>query len=653
MRMASPVLSGPERVIAPTGNSTLLSLGNGALISIWSRPNGDGTLDALGQILNADGSPNGTPVVMATSPGGAIDSFAASVLDDGRFVIAWKHEVATGKTVIKSRIFQEDGTALSDVLGAELGNLEGNPRIAALSDGRFSIVYNEVTQARSRLFNADGTVVSDTLLNANGDFSSVAVSQDGEYVTVAAVLGEISGLDIVAYLQKPTGEVTARSLAHVENQNSPPAATVLANGNIVVVWDDGASAGNSLKARIYDVTGAAVSGELSLYQDASKTVFAPCVKALQDGGFALAFSRSDGQTDVLVGVYSATGTEVVAPTLVGQSAAGEQETPMINVLSDGRYAVSWTHSDGVTRQVHSQIYDPRESAVTWTGNDRSEQFGGTRFADDLNGAGGNDKLFGYGGDDVIDGGSGVNTAVFFGARADYAIVRNEDGSLTITDGLAGRDGKDEVRNVRFLQFSDERVDLDPEPMPPTPSTPAPVPATLYTATSLTLPAGALNLIGTGKANITLVGNALGNTIKGNAGKNVLKGLAGNDKLWGGLGNDTLYGGTGKDVFVFSTKPNKKTNLDKIVDFNVKDDTFWLDNAVFKKLGKGTELKPGKLNKAFFTIGDSAKDANDYLVYDNKKGVLYYDVDGSGSKAAVEIATVKKGLKISAADFMVV
>ena len=142
-------------------------------------------------------------------------------------------------------------------------------------------------------------------------------------------------------------------------------------------------------------------------------------------------------------------------------------------------------------------------------------------------------------------------------------------------------------------------------------------------------------------------------IKGGKYNDVIGGGAGNDKLWGGLGRDVLTGGKGKDTFVFNTKPNKKTNLDKIVDFNVKDDTVWLDNAIFKKLGKGTELKPGKLNKAFFTIGDSAKDANDYLIYDNKKGVLYYDVDGSGAKAAVEIATLKKGLKMTAADFMII
>jgi serralysin len=109
----------------------------------------------------------------------------------------------------------------------------------------------------------------------------------------------------------------------------------------------------------------------------------------------------------------------------------------------------------------------------------------------------------------------------------------------------------------------------------------------------------------------------------------------------------------KDTFVFNTKLNKTTNYDKIADYNVKDDTIWLDNSIFKKLGKGSESKPGKLNKAFFTIGDKAKDSNDYVIYDSKKGILFNDADGSGGGAAIKVATLTKKLKMSYNDFFVV
>jgi Ca2+-binding RTX toxin-like protein len=111
------------------------------------------------------------------------------------------------------------------------------------------------------------------------------------------------------------------------------------------------------------------------------------------------------------------------------------------------------------------------------------------------------------------------------------------------------------------------------------------------------------------------------------------------------------------VFVFNarlgtSKTDRKVNFDKIADFNVKDDTIWLDNAIFKKLGKGSEIKPGKLNKSYFESGQ-ADDRNDYLLYNKKTGILSYDADGSGAKAAVEFAQLGKNLKLTYKDFFIV
>ncbi|MBF9198190.1 calcium-binding protein [Microvirga terrestris] len=161
----------------------------------------------------------------------------------------------------------------------------------------------------------------------------------------------------------------------------------------------------------------------------------------------------------------------------------------------------------------------------------------------------------------------------------------------------------------------------------------------------------------------ITGTAKADGLNGTAGRDVIKGLAGNDSLVGNTGNDTLYGGAGKDVltggggqdvFVFDSKPNKKTNLDKVADFSVSDDSIWLENKIFSKLGKkGSETAPAQLKKAFFVVGDKAKDKDDYIVYNKKTGKLSYDVDGSGSKAAVEIATLSKKLAMTNKDFFVI
>ena len=111
--------------------------------------------------------------------------------------------------------------------------------------------------------------------------------------------------------------------------------------------------------------------------------------------------------------------------------------------------------------------------------------------------------------------------------------------------------------------------------------------------------------------------------------------------------ELLTGGNGKNVFVFDTKPSS-ANLDTIVDFNVKDDTIWLDDDVFTKAGK-----VGGLSAGAFHIGAKAHDASDRVLYDKSTGKLFYDADGDGGVAAVQIALLGKGLALTASDFDII
>jgi len=148
------------------------------------------------------------------------------------------------------------------------------------------------------------------------------------------------------------------------------------------------------------------------------------------------------------------------------------------------------------------------------------------------------------------------------------------------------------------------------------------------------------------------------SLYGEAGNDMLFGEYGNDKLSGGIGSDKLYGGSGWDVFVFDSKlgtatTDRRVNFDKIGDFKVKYDSVWLDNAIFKKLGSGSEFTPKQLKKAYFEIGSKADDSNDHIIYNKKTGVLSYDADGSGSKQAVEFAQLSKNLNLTYKDFFVI
>ena len=61
---------------------------------------------------------------------------------------------------------------------------------------------------------------------------------------------------------------------------------------------------------------------------------------------------------------------------------------------------------------------------------------------------------------MIDGGSGRDTAVFTGLTTDYDFVANVDGSIDVIDKRnGGPDGRDTLRNVEALQFSNGTISL--------------------------------------------------------------------------------------------------------------------------------------------------------------------------------------------------
>jgi Ca2+-binding RTX toxin-like protein len=240
-----------------------------------------------------------------------------------------------------------------------------------------------------------------------------------------------------------------------------------------------------------------------------------------------------------------------------------------------------------------------------TGSAYNDYLTGTDGNNALRGLAGDDRIWGLGGDDTLDGGAGVDT-MFGGLGSDTYFVDNVADSIT---ELASQ-GSDEVR-----------VDV-----------------------SWTLTAGAdVETMRTtddaGLAAINLTGNASSNVVRGNAGNNILN---------GGDGRDFLTGLGGQDAFLFNTALNGASNVDIVTDFNVADDTIWLDQTIFS-----SSLTPGNsVAGSQFVIGSAALDAGDRIIYNNATGAVLYDSDGTGATAAVQFAQLSAGLPLTNFDFFV-
>ena len=97
-------------------------------------------------------------------------------------------------------------------------------------------------------------------------------------------------------------------------------------------------------------------------------------------------------------------------------------------------------------------------------------------------------------------------------------------------------------------------------------------------------------------------------------------------------------------------------IDKIKDFNVKDDTIYLVNlGESNSFSIASMSKAAKvLNKDYFRANSDglAKDSNDFYIYETDTGKLFYDADGNGSGKSKQIALIENKASLTYADFVV-
>ena len=162
------------------------------------------------------------------------------------------------------------------------------------------------------------------------------------------------------------------------------------------------------------------------------------------------------------------------------------------------------------------------------------------------------------------------------------------------------------------------------------------------------PAGS-KLFGLG-GNDVLLGYTGKDTLDGGIGNDYLAGNLGNDSIIGGADNDTLIGGSGSDKFVFNVTASS-TNVDTITDFTVSDDKIQLSKTVFKGFSA-----VGSISDTSFLSGagkTSAMTTAQKLIYDSSSGKLYYDADGSGKIAAIQIALIGNKADLTSSSFEII
>jgi Ca2+-binding RTX toxin-like protein len=205
---------------------------------------------------------------------------------------------------------------------------------------------------------------------------------------------------------------------------------------------------------------------------------------------------------------------------------------------------------------------------------------GTDFDDVIIGDEDNNSLRGHHGDDILsggggtwdnlDGGSGIDTAEFSGALADYSFEENW-GQLQVIDSISNRDGTASLSNIEFLQFSDVTISIDDAPTIPSLFTDGNDDIDFNNVVAGTYSEGSQYDARDGNDSVTLASNQAAAAAAGfeafaghdgqsyefsaGAGDDTVYGGALSEFIWGNEGNDRLFGGDGGGDFLVGGQGN--------------------------------------------------------------------------------------------------
>ncbi len=341
------------------------------------------------------------------------------------------------------------------------------------------------------------------------------------------------------------------------------------------------------------------------------------------------------ETLVLAGSANLSGTgNALANLLVGNAghntlggAAGVDTL----VGGAGNDVLVVDHAADIVVELAGEGADTVQSSVSFTLGEAVEALlltgsaalAGTGNADDnrLVGNSGANTLHGGAGKDTLDGGSG-NDRLLGGLGDDRYLVA-QSGDVVVE--LPG-EGFDVVE--------------------------ASVNHTLSPGVEILVLAGSSSLRGTGgEEDNSILGNGGANTLHGAGGADMLSGGGGadslsggtgGDTLTGGAGNDSLLGGAGADVFLFGARTEGR---DSLGDFAAGEDLMAVSAAGF---GGGLAAGGAPLLSLNAASGTGAQ-----FVYATATGALSWDLDGTGSGSATQIAILATRPSLTAADIIAV
>lgn len=361
---------------------------SGDYVVVWEQRAVGGDYDIYAQRYNADGTVNGTEILVNSTTANDQRFPKVAIDNGGQFTVVWQsfNQDGAGWGII-SRSVDATGVAMDTdaIVNTTTAGQQRFADIAMDDSGNYVVVWESEFDVYLQRYASGGTVQGvETLVNtttaSSQNHPSVAMDTDGDFIVVWQSLGQ-DGSDYGIYAQRYNAGGTAQGIetlinATTANNQLSPVVAMDDTGAFAVAWvsnmQDGSQEG--IYTRRFDATGAALGGELLVNTTTAGAQDNPSIAMASEGAFAVAWNSAaqDGsRTGVYQQGFDANGAKAGTETIVNTSTNLFQQFPAIGlkdkttatiVWQDGERNVAAT-TDGDDYGVFQQRYDATELPV--------------------------------------------------------------------------------------------------------------------------------------------------------------------------------------------------------------------------------------------------------------------------------------------------
>jgi len=273
-------------------NPTLTALSGGGFVAAWVDSVGDGSgYCVAAKIFDDDGNEVSSQFLVNSNTSFNQQHPTIAALSSGGFVAAWTDQ---SDSTARAQIFDASGNRIGGELLVSSASNQDGPIVVGLANDSFVVLWKQLepgfTSMSGQVFNADGTTSGASFLvsttvgsdagTPRGDV--IGTLPDGRFVVTWAdssmTLGDASGEAVHAQIFNPDGTKSGDEVlvnTTVDQGQTWPSLTVLADGNVVIAWSDisqtgGDTSGFAIRAQIFStrvpglvLTGSATSDTLT------------------------------------------------------------------------------------------------------------------------------------------------------------------------------------------------------------------------------------------------------------------------------------------------------------------------------------------------------------------------------------------------------